>query len=198
MSFIGTVGTVAQQGNQAGAGPTDVSIATAATGGNNNALNTEENTGLFHGQGYQPVFTRTFTGSIIDINLDHVETGYEADGLGHPGYITGDVLAYMRATGASTFEWDCAVLSEETSLSNSITASVTGADSGAQDGTSRDGTGFKFRITLPSSGSFPNVTYAMPAHGDVAAFRLRATAADAGGNETDATEVHFLFRFDEP
>ena len=197
MSFIGAVGVVAQQGNQGAAGPTDVSVATAETGGTDNAFTSVEQTGLFHGPGYSAVFNHTCSGSIIDINLDYVENGYETDGLNHPGYITGFIYGYIRATGATTYAWSCAVNTEETTLSNSITGSITGSSSDAQDGTGRDGTGFMWRITLPAQGTTPFETYAMPDDGDVFTFMLTGVASDNSGNDVDEI-VPCTFRFIAP
>lgn len=200
MSFIGTVGVVAQQGNQAAVGPTGVSIKTDGTGSaTNNACTTVEVTGLWHASGYSALFSETHSGSIHDIDPDDVATGYQDEAPGHPGTITFWISAYLEATGASTYSWDATINTEETSLSNSITAAIQGSSSDRQDGTGEkfDYTGFRVVLTLPTQGTTPE-TYAIPADGDAVAFFLDGTATDSSGNDTDAQRVSGTFRFVTP
>lgn len=187
MSFIGTVGVVAQQANQP-AGPTDVSIAENASTGQNNAFKVLD--------GDPDIFTVNYS-DWSSATSESFGTQYEKDisvgDLGDfedAGIINLDTYAYLRATGATSFSWAGSVYSDNFgSGSGDATASVSGAGGGGQDSTST-GCGIRFRIAAGTGkGGGPQ----FPTSGEYVIFKLTGTATNSDGSTSADLYLRYSF-----
>ncbi len=194
MSFIGTVGVVAQA--TAGSPPNAVSIATAANNANNNTddacwisagagcpsaggMHNIEQTGS--GSGWSTVdsgATRQFTHS-ADANTQPFEGCTTVDQIRIKGYI--------RALNATSFAWNCTI--DSSSLSNSVTVSM-GTNSTAQDCTG--GTDANV-CTMTFGGGRGGLTG--PATGDELKLLVRASATNANGSTIAAPKVRVVYDY---
>lgn len=190
MPMPAVLGTIAQQGQAAGGGgggglgaPTGVSIGSSSSGNYNNAVAVEE------------VSSANF--SAMDIAASGFSSGEaekEVSTLGMnsafsgvSGQATLQPYGYIRATGATSFQWGMSV-GIETSLSAG-TASVQGTASTSQDATS-SGIGEQGVITW--GGGRGGLIF--PSNGDVLQFVVAASATNSSGT-TNASSVTFQYEF---
>ena len=168
MSFIGTVGVVAQQGNQ-GAAPTGVSIATSSSG------NYDES--FFVADGSACSFTA------MDVSAQQWSSNALTYGAAIADFSQFDgcsaqsinrIFAYLRATGATSFGWDIVLTSQSLS---SGTASIEGTALTAQDCTAGVGVGEYLQIAF--GGGRGGQTY--PENGDSIVITLKGTATNSSG-----------------
>ncbi len=183
MSFIGTVGVVAQQGNQ-GVAPTSVSIATSSSGN--------------YDESFGPVSDASgcsFTA--MDISAQQwsnntLSAGPPVDDFdsfdGCSAQSSHRFFAYLRATGATSYSWVLELTSQ--SLSNSCTASIVGTALTAQDCTAGVGVGETLQIEF--GGGRGGQTY--PAGNDTLVVTLKGTATNSSGS-TGATNCVLTYTF---
>jgi len=195
MSFIGTVGVVAQA--TAGSPPNAVSIATAANNANNNTDDAAwvsagagcPNAGDMHSipqtgtsSGWSTVdsgTTRQYTHSApIDV-IQNFEGCSTVDQIRIKGYI--------RALNATSFAWNCSI--DSSSLSNSCTVAM-GTNSTARDCTG--GTDANV-CTMTFGGGRGGLTG--PAAGDELKLLVRATATNANGSTIAAPKVRIVYDY---
>ena len=184
--MIGVAG-VAQQlktANASGGGsaPTSVSIATSSSGNFNNAVQVDETSvGFalmeFGGSGFSSNEDET------DVDLTEMDQAFS----GLSGQATIRVTGYIRATGATSFQWGLDV-DPSTSLTAG-TAGTQGTASTSQDATS---SGITKVGTLVFGGGRGGIIY--PSDGDELAFKVSATATNSNGSTT-ASSVIFRYNF---
>ena len=185
MSFIGTVGVVAQQGNQVGVAgcvtaPTNTSVATSSSGNYDDAfivysllLGSLSEDALDSNNGSD------FSGGAADINMEN-SFNYQQMLGNNSGEIRFGVKAFMRNdTGdnaATSFSWTL-TSPEITQASSTISsAGLGGTAITGQDGTS--GIGRYVTLTHNSGGR----GYMMLEPGDEVYFGVKAIATNACGN----------------
>jgi hypothetical protein len=120
MSFIGTAGVVAQQGNQAASAPTSVSVATTSSGNHDNAFVTKA-----FGDGTYQSEIHMQVGSVFSSNTG--ETQLDITNLNNfsaGNYITIYIAAYLRATGATSYSWTLDSLASSISSPGSFTPAI--------------------------------------------------------------------------
>lgn len=199
MSFIGTIGVVAQQGNQGGIGggsPTNVSIAENASTGENNALKTEETTGTddFFDVDYSDwgtvsngtVSTESY-GKQLEIEVGAGDLG-DWDSYGR---IMMRTFAYLRATGATSYSWAGSIYDDNFGTgSGDASGQIVGTSSDSQDSTGGTGTGIIFRIN-PGSDKAGNPAW--PVDGEYIIFKLTGTATNSSGDTTADLYLKYSF-----
>ena len=174
MSFIGTVGVVAQQGNNATvSAPTSVSIATSSSGNYDDAFTSSDASGCsFDAMDVAGAGWSNRTQSVYpDVNEFTNFNGCDSASQNR-------VFAYLRATGATSFSWDLQLTSQ--SLSNSCVASVANNGNGATTQDCTGGPGVGEFIVITFGGGRGGATY--PANGDTLVYTLTATATNSGGS----------------
>jgi len=191
MSFIGTVGVVAQQGNQAVASaPTSVSIATGIGGGTyDNSFDTDDSDALLSALTFADATDAT--ANRIILVLEGGNPGPYTLEYGSSGGATAYIKCYLRATGATSYSMTANSLNN--SLSNGC--SIGGGGDGwggaftSQDGTGSTGIGY-FSIT--HGGGRGNIT--IPAHNDTFQIDIIGSATNSAGT-TNATSISAYFEF---
>tara|TARA_R100000008_G_scaffold79122_1_gene60633 strand:+ start:2094 stop:2657 length:564 start_codon:yes stop_codon:yes gene_type:complete len=178
MSFIGTVGVVAQQGNQTVASaPTGVSIATSASGNYNNAIasgeaNCNNETMSLDGSEFS---TNSADRDVEVVTWSNMYTGCDSSATIH-------YQGYIRATGATSYAWNIIGFTLNTSLSNGCSASVGGTASTTQDETSGN---IGEYVSIAFGGGRGGLTF--PADGDTVEVEIRATATNSAGSTNSST-----------
>ena len=136
--YTALVGTIAQQGQAAGGGgggsaPTSVSTATSSTGNYNNALIVYQDNGIFN-------TLAANTGSAFSSNAVSLEFGYNniyTSALNdNNGIILFGCKGYIRATGATSFQWAMKNIGANDSSGAMSNMAFTGTASTDQDETS--------------------------------------------------------------
>jgi len=186
LSFIGAVGVVAQQGNQAAAGgsaPTGVSIATTSTGNYDNAFWVEC---WRLGSGGENALTSN-NGSLFSSNSADIEFVYGSDYGAmmneQGGLLEFIIKGYIRATGGLTYAWDTDGLTVNHSGGSLQTAGwLWSTASTDQDETGQSDLINAIRIYHTSGGRGWNLMDS----GDSVDFTLDATATNAGGTTAAA------------
>ena len=181
MSFIGTVGVVAQQGNQGGV-PTNVSIATSSSGNYDESFFVADASGCsFTGM---DVSAQQWSSNALTYGAP-IDDFSQFDGCSAQS--NNRFFAYLRATGATSFSWDMVLTSS--SLSNGSVAAVGTALTG-QDCTAGTGVGEYLSITF--GGGRGGQTY--PESGDSIVVTLKGTATNSTGT-TSATDCVLTYSF---
>ncbi|ANS04831.1 hypothetical protein [uncultured Mediterranean phage] len=189
MSFMGTVGSVAQAAYAATA-PTAVSIATTSSGNYDDAFLVyskrlgsagEDSLASNDGSG----FSSNAGGAnfVLDSN-------YNAQLNNNGGLIEFGVKGYIRATGATSFQWDMNTYSLTTSSGSISSGGISGTASTDQDETGSGDIGESVSLQHTSGGRGYNHLDA----GDTVSFEVDASATNAGGT-TDASTCSFLVSF---
>lgn len=186
--YTALVGTIAQQGQAAAGGggsgaPTSVSIGSTSSGNFNNAVAVEEVSSASFSA--MDISANNFSSNSAAIQVSTL--GMNSAFSGVSGQATLQVYGYIRATGATSFQWDLSV-GPETSLSAG-TASVQGTASTSQDATS-SGIGEQGVITW--GGGRGGLIF--PSNGDVLQFKVAADATNSSGT-TSATSLTFQYEF---
>lgn len=170
MSYIGTVGVVAQQGNQA-AVPTGVSIATSSSGNYDESFIVTDGSGCNFNA--MDVSAQQWTSNALTFDL--IPSEFSAfDGCASE--TINRVFGYLRATGATSYSWDLQLTSQ--SLSNSCVATIEGTAVTTQDCTGGFGVGEYLSIAF--GGGRGGQTY--PANGDSLVITLTASATNSNGS----------------
>ena len=180
MSFMGTVGSVAQAGQTAVA-PTDVSIATSSSGNYDDAVVVDCSISNFFEDDGSGFSSRAYA-DFFQVN--QMASAYS--GLSPQEIFT--FKGYCRATGATSFLWDVSI--DSNSDANG-TYSVIGTASTSQDATGTDGAGEK--VYWQFAGSKGSVVY--PESGMVLIMKVNCTATNAYGS-TAAPELTIMLNFD--
>ena len=131
MSFIGTAGVVAQQGNQSSAPlgyPTDVSVATGSSGNYDNAFETQA-----HGDSQYQTQIHYQAGSVFSSNTGESQLDITAlNNFSSGSSIVIYIAAYLRATGATSYSWVLSDFSYDASLPGTWTPSIVTSNYNAQ------------------------------------------------------------------
>tara|TARA_R110002012_G_scaffold315540_1_gene529445 strand:+ start:979 stop:1542 length:564 start_codon:yes stop_codon:yes gene_type:complete len=185
MSFIGVVGVVAQAAQGAiTTAPTSVSIATSASGNYNNAISAGTANCSFVGMAVDGLEFSSGSGT-VDVDVSQFSQHFPGCANG----VTQTYQGYIRATGATSFQWGGSLNSS--SLSNSCSASVLVSGSTDQDETGTNGhTGLT--LLLAFGGGRGGLTY--PASGDEIVLKFTASATNSNGT-TDASTVTLTYDF---
>ena len=187
MPMPAVLGTIAQQGQAAAGGgaPSGVSIATSSAGNYDNAILVECPTGpgvIDSNDGSQ------FSSNAGDISLNY-DVNYNNAVTGNSGELKFIMKGYIRATGATSFQWDIDGSSLEV-LADSGGAIANFSTSGTAS-TSQDETGLSDDIgesisLVHNSGGRGYLL--LQASGDGIAFTIEAAATNSSGT-TDAADV---------
>ena len=192
--MTGIIGTVQQleTANAGGGGvspPGLVSIATSASGNFNSAViigcNQESSPGDFLDVNSGSTFTNhPITGITGTIGYT-VGPNYSSAVIGNSGVLTYTVFGYIRATGATSFQWDLSNVSSSDSNNAWTSVATNGSPSTAQDRTSND-VGEDIRVVHSSGGRGYNLPAALGFSS--IEFDVDADATNSGGT-TSATTV---------
>ena len=188
MSFMGTVGSVAQAAQGAiTTAPTGVSIALDSSTGQDNAVVIEMNSGVvFFGDG------GTSFSSGGDFSSTHNSSGQGSDmASAYDGNAVQEIFifqAYCRATGATSFTWDVSI---DSNSSVNGSTSVIGTAVTTQGGTAA-GTGIGEKVQWDFAGGKSGVQY--PENGMELIIKINCTATNAHGS-TDADELTVTYVF---
>lgn len=189
MSFIGTVGVVAQQGNQAVAAsaPTGVSIATGIGGGTYDASFATDDTNA----SYVSLTFADCTDDDNNILISSEGVTIYADEYGSGGGSTAYIKCYLRATGATSYAMSAVSLTS--SLSNGCT--LTGGGTGwGNDFTSQDGTGSTGIAYFNINHGGGRGGFTIPSHNDSFDLSIIGSATNSVGT-TNATTITGTFVF---
>ena len=177
---LGLIGTVAQAG-QAGSPPTAVSIAQAASTGQNNAFATVDANGVdIMDVGYTEWTAISGSTLTYDVAFSDLQDFNDYDATANL-----ETFAYLRATGATSFSWSGAVHSSSLTYGS---ASVTGSGSSNQDSTST-GCGIRFQLI----GQSGRGGYLYAANGDYVTYKLTGTATNSDGNTSATLYLQYNF-----
>ena len=188
---LGVVGCIAASAATVSA-PTGVSIAEAASSGQNNAFKTVESASI---DDIFDIDYSDWSSATSESFGTQYEKEVEADSLSDwnsVGFQRINTFAFLRATGATSFAWSGAVYSSSGfgGGSGNPSASVGGAGGGGQDATGGGGTGLYFQIT-PGSGRGGG--YNWPTAGNNVIFKLTGTATNSGGDTTADLYLKYSF-----
>tara|TARA_B100001939_G_scaffold318627_1_gene306186 strand:- start:178 stop:753 length:576 start_codon:yes stop_codon:yes gene_type:complete len=189
MTNLGIIGTVAQAGQGSVAAPTGVSIAEAASSGQNNSFKITD-----EGPDIMTVDYSDWSSATSESFGTQFEREVSAGDLGDfddYGYIRLSPFAYLRATGATSFSWTNSVYADNFGTgSGDPSSSVGGNSNNSQDATGSGGTGTYFQIT-PGSGRGGGNNW--PTNGDYVIFKLTGTATNSGGSTTADLYLRYSF-----
>ena len=190
MSFIGTVGVVAQQGNQTVASaPTNVSLATSAAGNYDNSFLTDDTNASFSSLTTDGENTKDDEDNNIIISSEG-QSPY-ADEYGSGGGSTAYIKCYIRATDATSYSIQAQSLSDNFTTGCTISGGGTGWGNAftSQDGTGSTGIGY---FNVNHGGGRGNIT--LPAHNDWFQITIISSATNSQGT-TNATTIEGKFVF---
>lgn len=190
MSFMGTVGSVAQAAYAATA-PTAVSIATTSSGNYDNAFLVVSM--LLGSAGEDSLVSNDGSGFSSNAGGANfvLDSNYNAQLDNNSGIIRFGVRGYIRATGATSFQWDMNTYSLTTSSGSISSGGISGTASTDQDETGSSGDiGEVISLQHTSGGRGYNHLDG----GDTLSFEVDASATSAGGT-TNATGCTFLITF---
>jgi hypothetical protein len=186
---LGVVGCIAASASSGGSAPTGVSIAEAASSGQNNAFRIVENHADIMTVNYSD--WSSATSESFGTQYEREVSAGDLGDFDSVGVINMDVLAYCRATGATSFSWAGSVYADNFGTGSADpSGAVSGAGGGGQDGTGGGGVGLRFVIT-PGSGR--GGVYLWPTNGDYVIFKLTATATNSGGSTTADLYLRYSF-----
>ena len=184
MSFIGTMGVVAQQGNQSvGSAPTNVSIATSELGNYDASYTTDDTTS----SNSSLTFSNCTAGDNNIIISGEGQTPYH-DEYGSAGGSASYIKCYLRATGATSYSMTAFSLSS--SLSNGCSLSFYTSNAfTSQDGTGTSGINY---LVINHGGGRGGIT--LPAHNDTFDIDVVGSATNSSGT-TNASTLNATFVF---
>ena len=184
---LGVVGCIAASAG--GAPPTAVSIAEAASSGQNNAFAIVDS-----GEDIMTVDYSDWSSATSESFGTQYERDVSAGDLGDfdtYGVINMDVFAYCRATGATSFSWSGSVYSHNFGSGSGVpSGGISGAGAGGQDGTGGGGVGLRFQITPGAGRGGANI---WPTNGDYIIYKLTATATNSDGSTTADLYLRYSF-----
>ena len=181
LSFYGTCEDGTGGAGSSGSAPTGVSIASAVTGNYNHAVSAEETAGAYSGM---HIAASGFSSNACTKN---VSVGAMSLHTWPGGFAAVKVYGYIRATSATSFQWDMAT-GGETSLTNG-TASTSGTPSTSQNELSG---GIDETAVLTFGSGRGGLVF--PAPGDVWQIVISASATNGNGS-TDAADVDIKYNF---
>lgn len=191
MSFIGTMGVVAQQGNQTvSSAPTSVSIATSNSGDHNNAIASGEancNNESMTLDGSEFSSNEADRDVVLGTNAGAWSNYYE--GCANSANIS--YQGYIRATGATSFAWNLTLIALQTNLSNGTSASIKGTASTDQD---EQTASIGEYLEIAFGGGRGGLTF--PAPGDEIVVEIDASATNSAGT-TNASTLTINYNFVE-
>jgi len=186
MSFIGVVGVVAQAAQGAiTTAPTGVSIATSASGNYDNAISAGEANCNFIGMA---VDGSEFSSGSGTVTTDVGEFGNHYNGCANG--LVQTFKGYIRATGATSFQWGGSLHSS--SLSNSCSASVLVSGSTDQDETNASTGDIGLSLLIAFGGGRGGLTF--PASGDEIVLKFTGSATNSNGT-TNASSPDLTYDF---
>ena len=182
MSFIGAVGVVAQQGNQAvTSAPTGVSVATSSSGNYDDAIATQAHDGSFQSQIHNQlgvVFNNHTGETELDITaLNNYSAGNS---------IAIRISAFLRATGATSYTWDLSGLSDGGGVLSFLPSLNTTSMSTAQDSTFGNSSHLGGFVVISAGGGRGGLTWGSA--GNWIQFVVTGTATNGVGS-TGADEI---------
>ena len=183
--YTALVGTIAQQGQAAGGGggggsaPTSVSTATSSTGNFDNAVIVVQDNGIYNSLAVN-------SGSLFSsnaVNLEFIRNSTYLDAVtNNSGVIEFFVQGYIRATGATSFEWKLALPSVNDSIGAITSSAIQGTASTDQDETTGS-SGHEAHYTHASGGR----GYQILESGDDFIFVVSCYASNSNGTTSAAT-----------
>tara|TARA_R100001015_G_C4634836_1_gene202303 strand:+ start:6838 stop:7401 length:564 start_codon:yes stop_codon:yes gene_type:complete len=178
MPMPAVLGTIAQQGQAGGSAPTGVSIATSSAGNYDNAVI------VFQANELSNTLASN-DGSTFSSNSVNIAFGYNSlylDALTNfSGVIIFGVQGFIRATGATNFQWGLALPSVNDSGGAISSSNIVGTASTDQDETSGSaGHAAHFQHNSGGRG------YQLMVAGDDFLFNVGCSASNSGGS-TDAS-----------
>lgn len=182
MSFMGTVGSVAQAGQGTVAAPSSVTIATTSSGNYNNSSATHvDNCSYTDGTSSGAMTSNART---VDVDVNTMAQQF----AGCDSSYGTEFRAYARHTGGTSFAWDLVLVSS--SMASGVTVSTTNSPSTSQDATGSGG--ITEILVVAFGGGRGGVIY--PAAGNEIVVDLKLTVTNAGGS-TNATSQRYTFNF---
>ena len=188
MSFIGTVGVVAQQGNQVVASaPTSVSIATGIGGGTTDLSFASDDT---NGSNSSLTFADCTDGPQNILITDELGAGPYTTEYGAAGGSSSYIKCYLRATGATSYSMTGSVPTQN--MSNGCSVAWVGGAFTSQDGTGSVGIGY---FVVTHGGGRGSIT--LPAHNDdFDVFVVGSATNSAGTTNATTMTAEFVFKDD--
>ena len=186
MSFIGTVGVVAQQGNQsvASTAPTSVSVATSTSGNYDDAFQTQA-----FGDGSYQSSIHYQGGSVFSSNTGNTQLDINAlNSFSAANYIVIYIGAYLRATGATSYSWTLSSLTYDLAIPGTWTPSLGTSNYNAQQDNrySNEVDGIGGYVKIDAGGGRGGLTWG--ATGDWVQFKVKGTATNSVGS-TNSDEI---------
>ena len=183
MSFIGTVGTVAQQGNQVVASaPTSVSVATSSSGDFDGAFATQ----AYDDGSFQSAIHLqsggVFSGNSGLTTLDIVTLSNYSAGSS----MSIRISAYIRETGATSYSWTLSDLTDSGPGLDFIPTLNTSSMSTAQDSTFANSSHLGGFLVISAGGGRGGLTWGNEL--DWVQFKVKGTATNGAGS-TNSNEV---------
>ena len=183
MSFIGTVGVVAQQGNNAAAAsaPSGVSVATSSSGNYDDAFGTQ----AYDGSSFQAQI-HLQQGSVFSSNTGETQLDITAlNSYSSGNSIVIQISAYLRATGATSYSWSLTDLTDRGLLSFIPTLN-TSSMSTAQDSTFGNSSHLGGFVNIAAGGGRGGLTWGNDS--DWIQFKVKGTATNNVGS-TNSDEI---------
>ena len=183
MSFIGTVGVVAQQGNNAAAAsaPSGVSVATSSSGNYDDAFGTQAYDGVTrHGIHLQ-------TGAVFSSNTGETQLDItELNSYGDGNSMQIQISAYLRATGATSYSWTLSDLTNSGGVLSFVPSLNTSSMSTAQDSTFGNSSHLGGFVNIAAGGGRGGLTWGNAT--DWIQFKVKGTATNNVGS-TNSDEI---------
>lgn len=190
MSFIGTVGVVAQQGNQGGGGsaPTGVAIYSANGGTADTCLAENVNLGALGEQPVDDLLVTDFSSAAATMTLNY-GPDYTNALNNNGGRLAIKVYGYIEATGATSFSWDAQNFTTVQDTNSAVSSwTGIGTPSTSQDATS-SGIGENAVLQHNSGGrGYLLLQPSNPTNNDAVRWDIAASATNASGT-TNATKL---------
>ena len=190
MYMTGLIGTVQQletanasSGGGGGSGPTGVSIANFASGNFDNAVTIGCNQESTPGDFLDLNSGSTFTSNAGTIGYT-VGPNYSSAVIGNSGVLEYTIFGYIRATNATSFQWDVSNVSSSDSNNAWSSVGTNGTPSTAQDRTSND-VGEDIKVVHSSGGRGYNLPAALGFSS--IDFDVDADATNSGGTTSAST-----------
>ena len=183
MSFIGTVGIIAQEGQAAVSAPSGVSVATTSSGNYDDAFKTQA-----YGDSSYQTDIHYQAGSVFSSNTGETQLDItELNNFSAASNIVIYIGAYLRATGATSYSWVLSNLSYAAALPGTWTPSlVTSSYNTQQDNTySSEIDGIGAYVNIQAGGGRGGLTWGNA--NDYIEFDVKGTATNSAGSTNSDT-----------
>ncbi len=181
MSFIGSVGVVAQQGNQAVASaPTDVSLATSISSNYDDAVITKAYNGSTPEENIHMQEGVVASGSSIITELDITELNL----FSAANYINIRIGAYLRATGATSYSYS---LHDLTGQLGGVTTSLVTSSMSTTQNVLDPHPGIGGYVKIDAGGGRGGLTWGDA--DDWLQFKVRGTATNSAGSTSISPDI---------